>query len=297
MTEERAMLLHGGARTVHPVTLTADRKLLYDEFHQGNTSDPADILRTVAFCKDLEGFIKTTVGENINNVRKRDIYYMNSLHPLKHLMFEEIKIALRNYRIVKCQLEKYCTSGWNDAVCWNRNELGIMSKMEHHEDRGTTAPNSRNTTHSNPPVPLLSNLPRFVGVGEATPMPARSINMAKRSSSKKRKDYDGSRTHREEDVEPADPTPASQTLSSAESLDRSTSAQAGLQEWVGTMVRKRFAPFGTFNGRVESITKGKYMRVAWEDGDSEDLNVKEATQASSLYSRWAIRSRVVNNDK
>eukprot|EP00743_Colponemidia_sp_Colp-15_P011363 GILK01012664.1.p1 GENE.GILK01012664.1~~GILK01012664.1.p1 ORF type:complete len:1303 (-),score=70.66 GILK01012664.1:212-4090(-) len=112
------------ASSLHPVSLTQERKLLYDEFHQGNTTDEMDILRTVALCPDLEGLVKTTVAENFNNVRKRDVYFLNSLTPMKHLMLEEVGRVLRNNRVVSEQRSRYCSNGR-----WGVNELGVAYKI------------------------------------------------------------------------------------------------------------------------------------------------------------------------
>eukprot|EP00742_Colponemidia_sp_Colp-10_P023250 GILJ01027659.1.p1 GENE.GILJ01027659.1~~GILJ01027659.1.p1 ORF type:complete len:574 (-),score=24.48 GILJ01027659.1:681-2402(-) len=76
LTPDRERALNSEGRypemQVHPITLTAEKVALYDEFHQGNTTDVSDILRTVALCPDLEGLSKSTVSENYNNMRKRD---------------------------------------------------------------------------------------------------------------------------------------------------------------------------------------------------------------------------------
>jgi len=90
--------------SVHPFTKSSHVYCAVDKFHLKNISTEADKLRNVKLVKQLRSQINTQVQEQFFSVLKRDIYYLNSLSPIKFMFLLRLIIHFRNSELRLKQL-------------------------------------------------------------------------------------------------------------------------------------------------------------------------------------------------
>lgn len=86
---------------MHPITCTADRYCLVDEFHKDNHKNPKDMLRHLSLVPEIRGKINSQVAEQLFNHLKRDIYYLNSNNGAHYMFLLRLLLHLRNEDINK----------------------------------------------------------------------------------------------------------------------------------------------------------------------------------------------------
>ena len=74
-----------GMEMVHPITLTQLRYSLYDRFHEGNTTQRKEKLRSTKLVKELRGHINTETSEQTNETISKDLYFLNGMTPVHHI--------------------------------------------------------------------------------------------------------------------------------------------------------------------------------------------------------------------
>ncbi len=65
----------------HPVTGSAEHYALYDTFHQYNTKDETDALRTIGLVPELCGWLNSQIAEQLFSDMRKNNYFMNSFSP------------------------------------------------------------------------------------------------------------------------------------------------------------------------------------------------------------------------
>jgi len=69
----------------HPLTGSSEHYCLCDVFHQGNSKDKRDVLRTIGLVPELAGKINSQCAEQLFSEVKRNNYFMNMLRPSAHI--------------------------------------------------------------------------------------------------------------------------------------------------------------------------------------------------------------------
>ena len=85
-----------GNENGHPVTGSDEHYALFDAWHEKNSSNPEDLLRSTRFVKQLGGLVSTEVQEHMNNEMNRNNYFMTSLTPHNSLFVMRLIVHFHN---------------------------------------------------------------------------------------------------------------------------------------------------------------------------------------------------------
>lgn len=80
----------------HPVTGTAERYCLTDEFHKKNVRTKIDKLRECSLVPQIGGRINTQVEEQLFRSTVRDLYFVNMLSPANYMFMVRLLFHLHN---------------------------------------------------------------------------------------------------------------------------------------------------------------------------------------------------------
>ena len=91
----------------NPTTGSMLHYALYDWFHQFNTKKPKEVLRKCSLVQEIAGLIDTQAVEQLFSTSKRDIYFINSYSPTKHLFVFRLMCHLRNEAKNSLQIQRH----------------------------------------------------------------------------------------------------------------------------------------------------------------------------------------------
>ena len=80
----------------HPVTKAAEYYCLFDAWHESNSSNPHDLLRSTRCVQQLEGLVSTEVAEQLNNKMNRNNYFLTSMSPHNSLFVMRLLVHFHN---------------------------------------------------------------------------------------------------------------------------------------------------------------------------------------------------------
>nr|XP_021331329.1 uncharacterized protein LOC108183900 isoform X2 [Danio rerio] len=80
----------------HPVTGSSDHYCLCDVFHQSNSRDERDVLRTIGLVPELAGKVNSQRAEQLFSEVKKNNYFMNMLRPAAHIFLARNILHHRN---------------------------------------------------------------------------------------------------------------------------------------------------------------------------------------------------------
>lgn len=72
------------------------RYSLSDKFHQGNLSNPQDLLRRVSLVPQLTGLLNTQVQEQLFSKLGKDAYFLTQMTPAHHVFMMRLIVHLHN---------------------------------------------------------------------------------------------------------------------------------------------------------------------------------------------------------
>ena len=87
-----------GMKKVHPLTFVQQRYSLYDRFHEKNTSQRKEVLRSTKWVTELDA-INTATAEQLNRSMSKDIYFLSTMTPLHHLQM--MRSLQGNHNVLK----------------------------------------------------------------------------------------------------------------------------------------------------------------------------------------------------
>jgi len=90
---------------LHPITKSADVYCAADQFHLKNIKTESDKLRNIKLVKELRGQINSQVQEQLFSSLRKDVYFLNSLSPVKFLFVVRLLLHFRNEAIRESQLK------------------------------------------------------------------------------------------------------------------------------------------------------------------------------------------------
>ena len=91
--EER---LDGEQLLRNPSTGSSEHYCLFDQFHEANSTDPADCLRRISCVNQLAGKTNSETAEQLNNRRNRDNYFTTSLTAHNSVFVERLATHFNN---------------------------------------------------------------------------------------------------------------------------------------------------------------------------------------------------------
>ncbi|XP_073715712.1 uncharacterized protein [Misgurnus anguillicaudatus] len=91
----------------HPLTGSSDHYCLCDVFHQSNSKDNRDVLRTIGLVPELAGKINSQCAEQLFSEVKRNNYFMNMLRPSAHIFLARNILHHRNLTRNRKKLEQF----------------------------------------------------------------------------------------------------------------------------------------------------------------------------------------------
>ncbi|XP_046854252.1 uncharacterized protein LOC124447393 [Xenia sp. Carnegie-2017] len=83
----------------NPSTRSSDHYCLFDQFHEKNSTNPADCLRRVSCVNQLAGKINSETAEQLNNRRNRDNYFTTSLTAHNSVFMERLATHFSNEKL------------------------------------------------------------------------------------------------------------------------------------------------------------------------------------------------------
>ena len=83
----------------NPSTGSAEHYCLFDQFHEKNSTDPADCLRRMSCVNQLAGKTNSETAEQFNNRRNRDNYFTTSLTAHNSVFVERLATHFNNQKI------------------------------------------------------------------------------------------------------------------------------------------------------------------------------------------------------
>ena len=83
----------------NPSTGSAEHYCLFDQFHEKNSTDPADCLRRMSCVNQLAGKTNSETAEQFNNRRNRDNYFTTSLTAHNSVFVERLATHFNNEKI------------------------------------------------------------------------------------------------------------------------------------------------------------------------------------------------------
>lgn len=112
----------------HPITGLSKRFVLFDWFHQDNTSIAKEALRKASYVKEIAGIVNTQAAEQLHRDRKKDVYWLSSMTPSNHILLFKLICHLQNtYRNdaeIKRQTQKM------GGVPLELNQLGQLVRQD-----------------------------------------------------------------------------------------------------------------------------------------------------------------------
>ncbi|XP_046854054.1 uncharacterized protein LOC124447202 [Xenia sp. Carnegie-2017] len=83
----------------NPSTRSSDHYCLFDQFHEKNSTNPADCLRRVSCVNQLAGKINSETAEQLNNRQNRDNYFTTSLTAHNSVFMERLATHFSNEKL------------------------------------------------------------------------------------------------------------------------------------------------------------------------------------------------------
>lgn len=80
----------------HPITGSLEHYCLCDIFHQNNSKDQRDVVRTIGVVPELAGKINSQCAEQLFSEVKRNNYFLNHLRPSAHIFLARNILHHRN---------------------------------------------------------------------------------------------------------------------------------------------------------------------------------------------------------
>ncbi|XP_077096666.1 uncharacterized protein LOC143748537 [Siphateles boraxobius] len=91
----------------HPLTASSEHYCLCDVFHQSNSKDKRDVLRTIGLVPELAGKINSQCAEQLFSEVKRNNYFMNMIRPSAHIFLARNILHHRNLTWNRKKLEQF----------------------------------------------------------------------------------------------------------------------------------------------------------------------------------------------
>lgn len=91
----------------HPLTGSSEHYCLCDVFHQNNSKDKRDVLRTIGLVPELAGKINSQCAEQLFSEVKRNSYFMNMLRPSAHIFLARNILHHRNLARNRKKLDQF----------------------------------------------------------------------------------------------------------------------------------------------------------------------------------------------
>jgi hypothetical protein len=92
--------------TEHPITGLSERFLLFDWFHEKNSTIAKEALRRSSFVKEIAGLVNTQAAEQLHRDRKKDIYWLSSMTPSNHIFLFKLICHLQNMYTNKAEIAR-----------------------------------------------------------------------------------------------------------------------------------------------------------------------------------------------
>ena len=90
----------------HPITGLRERFLLFDWFHQDNSSIAKEALRKASYVKEIGGIINTQAAEQLHCDRKKDVYWLSSMTPSNHIFLFKLVCHLANTYLNAAEMKR-----------------------------------------------------------------------------------------------------------------------------------------------------------------------------------------------
>lgn len=73
----------------HPLTGSSDHYVLYDKFHEANTTDPKEVLRRINLVPEIQSSLNSQVAKQLFSSMKKNNYFLNNMAPSTHIFYEK----------------------------------------------------------------------------------------------------------------------------------------------------------------------------------------------------------------
>lgn len=95
----------------HPLTGSSDHFVLYDKFHEANTTAPQEVLRRINLVPELQGSLNSQVAEQLFSSLKKNNYFINNMAPSTHIFLMRNIVHHRNQNVNAKLLENQLQRG------------------------------------------------------------------------------------------------------------------------------------------------------------------------------------------
>lgn len=146
--------------SLHPITLSASKFVLFDRFHQENSSNPYDALHRLDACRELQNQVNTSVCEQQNKELSKFRYSLYNMSPANFLLAITHISLMRNKRAMmgtKKDLEKElgCELEVDEETgMWKEQGTKLVTIPPLLRDRGTLSLAGSKSTSTKPTQPI-----------------------------------------------------------------------------------------------------------------------------------------------